>query len=251
MSHGDPAADVAWRRSDPIYPDTMSLQLGRIAPHDGESAATRALRARGLVHDRVSRRMLAGARATEGTFSVGARQYRAILLDPLEVAEPALVEGIAALAEAGIPVLALGPLPRRAPGLRDAKARDGRVRAAAERLSGLVVRVPDPEQLEALLANHVQSGLVEPPPGGSLAVSLERRQSRAGDTLLVFNESWSPRRASLRFTRAGGTLVRWDPHDGSRTTLRERVAAGDVVPVELAAAETLILTLAPTVAAGH
>jgi hypothetical protein len=243
MSHGDPTADVAWLRSDPVYPDAASLQLGRIKPHAGESATTRALRGRGLVHDRVSRLMLAGARPTRGACHIGARQYRSVLLDPLEIAEPALVERIAAIAEAGIPVLALGRLPRRAPGLRDAEARDRRVRAATKRLSKLVVSVPTPDRLEALLEQHLKSALVEPPPGTSLSVSLERRRSSDGDTLLVFNESWSPRQPRLRFTRAGGVLTLWDPSSGSRVRLREHVKAGDIVSIELDAAETLILTL--------
>jgi hypothetical protein len=189
--------------------------------------------------------MLAAAQATQGDCRVGARRYRALLLDPLEIAEPALVERMVTLAEAGIPVLALGSLPRRAPGLRDAPARDRRVRVATKRLSELVVRVPAPDRLEALLEKHVQGSLVEPPPDTSLSVSLERRRSLAGDTLLVFNEAWSPRRARLRFTRPGGPLTSWDPRSGTRTRLRESVRAGDVVSIELDAAETRILTLGP------
>ena len=88
MSHGDPAADVAWLRADPTYPDEASPQFGRVEPGEGESDTTRALRARGLVHDRVSRRMLTGARATANSVQIGERQYRALLLDPIEIAEP-------------------------------------------------------------------------------------------------------------------------------------------------------------------
>jgi hypothetical protein len=165
------------------------------------------------------------------------------LLDPLEVAEPELMEAILALAEGGVPVLALGGLPERAPGVRDAKARDARVRAATLRLSQLLIQVEEPGQLEARLAATVRSSLVEPAPKQRLAVSLERRRGRAGDTLLVVNESWSPRREKLHFTRAGGMLVQWDPWTGERETLRKRVAAGDEVSIELDAAESLILTL--------
>jgi hypothetical protein len=243
MSHGQPVADVAWLRSDPIHPDEASLQLGRVEPHAGESATTRALRGRGLVHDRVSRRMLAAARPRDGACRIGAREYRALLLDPLEIAEPELIERIAAIAESGIPVLALGALPRRAPGLRDAEARDRRVRAATRRLAGRVVRVPDGRRLESLLEQHVTSTLVEPASHARLSVSLERRRSAAGETLLVFNESWSPRRTRLRFTRGGGALTLWDPRSGSRSLLRERVEAGDVVPLELGPAELRIVTL--------
>ena len=53
------------------------------------------------------------------------------------------------------------------------------------------------------------------------------------------------RHARLRFTRAGGVLMLWDPRTGSRVKLREQVEAGDVVPVELEAAEAMILTLRP------
>jgi len=186
--------------------------------------------------------MLVGARATEGTCRIGAAEYRAILLDPIEVAAPELVEAVASIAEAGIPVLTLGALPHRAPGLRDASARDQRVRAATKKLESLVIRAPDPD-LEAILEKQVESSLVEPVSGSRLAVSIDRRESAAGDTLLVFNESWSPRTTELRFTRGGGALTLWDPRSGRRKRLREQTEAGDVVEIDLEAAESLLLTL--------
>ena len=242
MSHGTPGADVAWLRAEPVYPDAPSLQLGRIDPHAGESPETGALRARGLVHDRVSRRMLAGARVEGGTVSIGAARYRALILDPLEVAEPGLVERLAEIAEKGIPVLALGALPERAPGFHEAAARDTRVRAAGKRLAKRATNVAT-GTLEKHLERLFSGDLVEPVEGDRLPVSLDRRRSAAGDTLLVFNESWSKHEAKLRFMRAGGPLIRWDPRSGARVTLRERVDAGDVVAIELEAAETLLLTL--------
>jgi hypothetical protein len=243
MSHGQPVADVAWLRADPIFPDTPSFQWRRIEARAGESATTRALRARGLVHDRVSRRMLSAARVADGGCRIGAGRYRAILLDPLEIAEPELMEALATIAEAGVPVVALGALPRRAPGLRDAQARDMRVAQALERLKKHIIRVGDPARLEAVLQASVASSLVEPVPPSALAVSLERRRTRSAETLFVFNESWSPRRERLRFTRGGGPLTRWDPRTGERRVMRPRVKAGDVIEVELGAAESLILTL--------
>jgi hypothetical protein len=240
MSHGEPSAEVAWLRADPVFPDETSLQVGQIDPHAGESKTTRALRARGLVHDRVSRRMLAGAEAVDGSCRIGARRYRALLLDPLSVAEPELAERIATVAEAGVPVLALGALPERAPGLRDAAARDARVRTASKRLATLV-RTASSDELEALLARHVENAWVAPPQGERLEVAIERRHDVRGDTLLVFNESWKPHIARLRFTRAGTDLWRWDPRTGARTKLRDRVEAGDELRLPLAAAETLLL----------
>ena len=244
MSAGEPIADVAWLRSNPIYPDTASFQIGRIKARAGESKETGALRARGLVHDRISRRMLAGARPAGDGFTVGARHYRALLLDALDVAQPELIESIASIAEAGVPVLAMGALPDRAPGLRNAKARDLRVRAASKRLAKHVVRVPSADRLEELLAQRVTGTLVEPPDESSLEVSLERRRNEGGETLLVFNESWSPHQASLRFVAAGGQLSLWNPRDGSHELLLERVEAGATITLDLEAAESLILTLA-------
>jgi hypothetical protein len=61
--------------------------------------------------------------------------------------------------------------------------------------------------------------------------------------LLLVNEAWSARKENLRFTRAGGALLLWDPLSGRRTLLRESVAVGDAVSVDLEAAQTPVLTL--------
>ena len=243
MSQGRPAAEVAWLRADPAYADEASLEIGRVDPGAGESAPTRALRARGLVHDRISRNMLSEAIPEEGGFRVGARKYRALLIDPLPIADPFLVEQILELAESGMPVIALGELPRRAPGFRNTEKRDQRVQAATRKLSALIPRVNEGAELEAELEKRVSSGLVEPIPGKSLGLSLDRRETEQGDILFVFNESWSSVRESLRFTRDGFNLTLWDPRTGERRRLREKVVAGDRVILELEAAESLVLTL--------
>ena len=100
-----------------------------------------------------------------------------------------------------------------------------------------------PGVLTAFLEENVRSTLVEPVPGSRLAVSIERRRSAAGDTLLVFNESWSPRTTRLRFARGGGALKLWDPHHGFQRGLRERVEVGDIVELDLDPVESLVLTL--------
>ncbi len=243
MSEGDPAAEVAWLRADPVYPDEASLQLGRIEPRAGESPTTRSLRARGLVHDRISRRMLSRAQTGDGDFTIGARTYRALIIDPLATAEPALVERIASLAESGVPVIALGALPDRAPGLRDAQSRDARVQEAVKRFDTRVLRVSGDESLEDLLGRHVPGDVIEPLPGRKLDISIDRRHSPEGDILLLFNESWSATKAPLRFTRSGGQLALLNPSTGNRTVLRDNVLAGDTVEIELEAAESLVLTL--------
>jgi hypothetical protein len=106
-----------------------------------------------------------------------------------------------------------------------------------------VIHVGHAEDLEALLAQHVKGSLIEPMPGERWTVSLERRRGSTSDSVLVFNESWSPQAARLRFTRAGRDLTQWQPRTGSRTRLREAVRAGDAVSVDLEPAGTLVLTI--------
>ena len=244
MSQGMPSADVAWLRADPIYPDEASLQIGKVDPGAGESATTRALRARGLVHDRISRKMLSEAVVEEGgRFRVRARTYGALLLDPLSIADPVLVEKILALAQAGVPVVALGDLPTRAPGLRDAELRDERVRKAVKKLEEKVIRADSGKVLESRLKETVHGALVEPLPGESLTLSLDRRKTPHGDILFVFNESWSPTKQTLRFTRDGSDLMLWDPSTGQRRSLGENVSAGEGVTLEMEPAASLVLTL--------
>jgi len=243
MSQGEPAAEVAWLRAEPIFPDAASIQIGEVDAGAGESETTRRLRSRGLVHDRISRRMLTGAKLDGDGFRVGATRYRALVLDPLEVAEPELIARVAELAAAGVPVIALGELPRRAPGLRDAAKRDRAVRAAAEKAGAMVLGPVRGEGLEAMLALRVRPGVLEPVPGERLAFSLARRSTPQGEIVLLVNEADSAGGARLRFTRSGGALWRWDPRTGSRAQLREGVEAGDEITVELGAGGALLLTL--------
>jgi len=243
MSCGEPATDLAWLRSDPVYPDSVSLQLGRVDPHEGESDTTAALRQRGLVHDRVSRRMLSAARVSGGKLQVGAASYSALLLDHFEIAEPELVEKIVQVAEAGIPVLALGALPKRAPGLRNAELRDARVREASEKLSAAVINANGNRDLLRLLEEHVHAEFIEPLPGEPLSVSIARRRSPAGDTLLLVNESWSTTTFRLRFTQAGRKLTAWNPRTGSIDLLRQTVEQGYTLELELEPAQVMVLTL--------
>jgi hypothetical protein len=241
MSHGEPAADIAWLRADQLYPDAASFQLGRIEPHKGESDPTRVLRGRGLTHDRVSRRMLTAAQAVDGGVAIGARRYRALLLDPLDVAEPELVEALARVGEAGVPILTLGALPKRAPGHHDSATRDARVRNAVRQLAKNTLAARG-SRLEGALERVVRGAVVEPA-ADPLTVSLERRATPSGDLVLVVNESWSETVAHLSFLRAGGELAVWDPWSGEKISLRKRVAVGDTVGLALEAAQSLVLTL--------
>ena len=111
-------------------------------------------------------------------------------------------------------------------------------------MSKHIVRVPSTGSLEQLLEKHVSSSLVEPPAKARIEVSLDRRRSDAGDTLLVVNESWASHSARLRFVHGGGRLTLWNPMSGTHEVLRENVKAGETIALDLEAAESLLLTLA-------
>ena len=243
MSQGESHAEVAWLRADPIYPDEASLQVGRVDPLAGDSPTAASLRGRGLVHDRISRSMLIDAEAQSKKFRVGAKNYQALILDPIEIAEPSLIEKVVEIARAGVPVFALGELPMRAPGLRDAGVRDARVRRATINLEPIVIRSSEAESLEELLSKTLTGSVMEPTPGESLTVSVDRRRTESGDIVLLFNESWSPTEARLRFTRAGLSPTLYNPRTGARNLIQEKVELGEVVSINFQPAEALILTL--------
>ena len=187
--------------------------------------------------------MLRRAVPEAGGFRVGARSYQALLLDPLPVASPELVEAIVDLAESGVPVMALGDLPVRAPGWREAERRDRRVRAAVERLRPLLRRVDEEKRLARVLEEELTGPALEPLPGEGLRLSLESRETPTGLIIHVFNESWSSRREHFRFARDAGALTLWDPWTGQRKRLKEKVSAGEEIQLELQGTESMILTL--------
>lgn len=243
MRQGEHVADLAWLRSEGEFPDKPSFEFGRVDPHEGESAASRALRERGLVHDRVSRKQLRSARIETGSLRVGAARYRALVLDPMQVAEPELVERALAAARAGIPVLAVGALPTRAPGLGDAQARDAAVRERVAQLREVVVRVPSEQELAEGLRKLKLEGPLVAASGKALRFSVDHRRTRDQHVLLVFNESWSTTRQRLRLDVGNGSVVRWDPRTGERKELLAGHDGARTFELTLQPAESIVLTL--------
>ena len=89
----------------------------------------------------------------------------------------------------------------------------------------------------------MQGAVVEPLPEESLTLSLETRKTPHGHILFVFNESWSPTKQTLRFTRDGSDLTLWDPWTGKRRILKGNVSVGETVTLELEPTQSLILTV--------
>ena len=90
--------------------------------------------------------------STRGTEKDQLRQALKKVDESIEIAEPEVAAQIAAIARSGVPVIALGALPRRAPGLRDAEARDAVVRRMVAAMDEEVIRAPTRDALERVLA---------------------------------------------------------------------------------------------------
>jgi hypothetical protein len=242
MQQGEHLADVAWLRSEGEFPDAPSFEFGRVDPREGESAGSLAVRERGLVYDRVSRRQLRAARVEPGTLRVGAARYRALILDPMEVAEPELVQRVVAAARAGIPVIAIGELPRRAPGLANAVPRDAAVRKAVAQLTEVVLRVGSQQQLVQALVHLSLEGPVVAADAAPLGFSVEHRGTPDEHILLVFNESWSTTRQKLRLNVGVGPIVRWDPATGERAAIASGHGEPRSFELVLEPAASIVLT---------
>jgi hypothetical protein len=249
MRQGEHVADVAWLHAARELPDAPSFEFGRVDPLEGESAGSRALRARGLVTDRVSRRQLRDAVVSQGSFRVGAAHYRALLLDPMEAAEPELVERAVAIARAGVPVLAIGALPRRSRGLVDADLRDRALAAAVAELRTLAVAVATEEELGDALETLALEGPLVAAGHEPLRLSIDHRRSAREHILLLFNESWTPLRQRLRVNLGGGAISRWDPRSGEVALLTG--GTGSELDLTLGPAESIVLTIADALPEGR
>ncbi len=213
LTRGTHKAEVAWLQPDWRYPDTVRSNAWGFPPEEGESDVSIALKRAGLVYDRVSRSGLSEAVAGNGSFTVGAAGYDALLLTDLDVASPELMSSIEAIADAGIPVVVIGELPGRAVGLVDYQQRDAAVQSSVNRLKSKVVAVSGADVLgTALLDAGVEPSLV--PAGGEFAFSIDHRQVDDGDVLFLFNEWGEQRTQSLALSPSASRALVYDPVDG-------------------------------------
>jgi len=242
MQQGEHSADLAWLRAEGEYPDSPSFEFGRVDPGEGESAGSLALRERGLVYDRVSRRQLRAAQIEAGTLRVGEARYRALILDPMQVAEPELVERAVATARAGVPVIVIGALPTRAPGLANAASRDAAVRKAVDELKELTLRIASEHQLGRALGELGLEGPLVAAGATPLRFSVEHRRTPDEHFLLVFNESWSTTRQELRLNVGAGPIVRWNPNTGERDEIASGRDATRSFELVLEPAASIVLT---------
>jgi hypothetical protein len=244
MTRGRHRADVAWLMPKRQFRDVATLVAGPLVPEQSEDEISLAVRRRGYVYDRVSREFLTQSRARDGQLSIGEARYRLLLLSDLDTAEPELMEAIEAAVDGGVPVVVIGDLPLRAPGLRDRERRDALVAAAAARLRAGVERADGAEDAaRALVASGVLPALRVVAGEGTLSV--ERRELAGEQLFFLFNESFEARTWQVEVSAAVRRARLYDPEDGesrpveltavggrTRFTLSLPAARGRILDVE-------------------
>ncbi len=146
------------------------------------------LDARGITWAWVNDESLAAAEQAEGAeLAIRGRVYRGLVVADAPTMEPAAAERVAALAQAGVPLLLSGEIPARQPGFHDLARGDARVSAAFSRAAG-GARVARTQSLEAGAASLEASGFSSPfrfTPS-STALRQARRTLGAARSLVFF-----------------------------------------------------------------
>lgn len=242
LTSGTPSAEVGWLYADRQYPQGTNLTVGSPAPEAGESATSLALRRAGYGYDRVSRAALAGASFAGGVAKIGAARYRALLVDRAPAGiEPEVVEALQRASEAGVPVVLATDLPSRASGLRDATARDARVRTAVTALAARAERASGSDDVPAALARRGVRPVLAPIGGAATLSTLVRELEDGSRLVLLFNEGREPARWTVRLASPVVRAELLDPETGSATEAPLRDATE--LDVELPAARTRVLLL--------
>ena len=242
LTSGAPSAEVAWLYADRQYPQGTNLTVGSPAPEAGESATSLALRRAGYGYDRTSRAALASATFADGVATIGAARYRALLVDRTPAGiEPEVVEALQRAAEAGVPVILAADLPTRAPGLRDADARDARVRAAVSALATRAERAAGSDDVPAALARRGVHPVLSVTDGTATLSTLVRELPDGSRLVLLFNEGRDDARWTVRLATAAAGAQLLDPETGAATDAGLR--DGSELDVALPAARARVLLL--------
>ena len=241
MTLGTPFTEVAWLHADAEWADKPALAPG-ISPNREEVPMSKALVGAGLGYDRISRRDLLDARVTGRRLSVGHADYAALLIDELDVAEPELLLRVKDIAQAGIPVIWQGEMPRRAPGWADHERRDQQVKAVSDQLSAIVFQAENNTGVvTALLAAGV-SGILAPVIPGDFILRSNRRRLAGAELLLLFNETDDEVTREFFASGSWESVHLLDPVTGEYELIE---SAGQSFDVAVPARRTRLLLLQP------
>jgi hypothetical protein len=245
LTSGTPSAEVAWLYAERQYPQGTNLTVGSPAPEAGESATSLALRRAGYGYDRMSRAALAGATFADGVATIGAARYRALLVDQaLAGVEPEVAEALRHAGEAGVPVVLAAELPSRATGLRDAAARDARVRAAVSALRGRAEPASGSDDVPAALARRGVRPALSVTAGDATLSTLVRELPDGSRLILLLNEGRDDARWTVRLAAPSARAALLDPETGTESDAALR--DGGELDVALPAARARVLLVRPS-----
>jgi hypothetical protein len=228
----------------------------------------------GFGTDYVSEAILRWAKTDGGRLRYGTRSYDTLVLMDVVSLEPETAEAIAAFAEGGGRVVIAGEVPSRSPGLKDAAARDARVRAALARVlsagPGRAARVESPAPggpilgdvtrgtlpeharrslLQWVLVTAARAGLEPDVHVAAPDVDVTFVHHRAGDREVFFVANASRDRSadlSARFPVGGRRPWIWDLQTGERAPLAP--AGSERLDLHLEPLESRLLVFEPPAA---
>jgi hypothetical protein len=238
LSRGSAVTEVAW-----LYPESHAENFPNFGVQPGayESEISVALRRAGFSYDRVSRGALTSSTSANEALRVGETSFRALLVEGVHAADPAMLDAIERALDAGVPVIWMGEFPERAIGLVDAQARDAEVRSRVESLRSMVVLVSAVEEIPTAISSAGVTPSLRPVDATGLRASVQHRRVTDGDLYFLFNESYAQITDRMQIEGASHGALLLDPDTG------DSVAAnleGDVLTVTLPGARGVVLWIA-------
>jgi hypothetical protein len=214
MSRGTDESEIAWLKAGPRAENFVNLYAQAVEPGGLESEESKTLRGAGYLYDWVSRAALASSSAADGVLTIGQSSYRALLVNDLHASDPGLLEAVKRAGQAGVPVIWIGDLPKRAFGLADADARDAQVAALVAELADEVIRVSTMSEAAAAIREAGVDPSLAPVGGGPRTMSVQHRLVGGDDLYFIFNESYDQRSEQMRIDGAFEEAVLLDPETG-------------------------------------
>ena len=253
LAHYIARTQAVLQQGQPIVPIAYFYgQTGYyVGIEDGGAAALgneKRLIAGGYDYDRINPDAIAASKV-EGKMLVaaGGARYGALVLPSIDGIRAETMERIAAFARSGVPVIFTDAAPTRDEGLKDAAARDRRVKdavAAAVKAGARVV--PATNLVQILRVTAVPANLAFTGRDTSDLIFVQRRVGSRTITF-VHNRASAPRDASLILPGRGG-VSRWDAMTGAIAPFTATGGPNGVsVPLALAAGESALLVSNPAV----
>ena len=188
---------------------------------------------------------LHGAEVSRGELFPGAGGYEALVLNEQETLELGTAERLLDLARRGLPIVVVGDLPSRTPGLYQASARDAELVGLMRELDRLrqVIRVDDLADVAAALAAVGVDPAAEHDTRSSDVLSVRRSDDRTNYYYLFNQGSWA---TEQRLTLEGkGRPYELDTWTGEITPISDfrQSRDGVVVDVAMEPADTKVIAL--------